>query len=233
MEEVFEKRVSRAVDSGEIEEARALRSLVRAANCHFLELPSEEFVEFIRSSSYREILRVAIDLGHAGLAEGALLMESFLVEHEDDPAANVSHLLGVDRTRLYRGVTPSYSPLYPAEAAWRGRDDRRAAAVFEELVVLYRENGMQLASSASERPDYIGVQLEFVARMIDRLIAALEHGSFGEAQACDEAVVRFAQQHLDWFASFARDDLAKPETDFYRGHLLFVQSLCAILAQGV
>lgn len=233
MEETLEKHANLAADSREIEEARALRSLVRAANRHFLELPSEEFVEFIRSSSYRRVLRAAIGLGHDGLAEGASLMESFLVEHESDSAASVSHLLGVDRTRLYRGVTPGYSPLYPAEAAWRGKDDRRAAAVFEELVVLYRENGMQLASSASERPDYIGVQLEFVVRMIDRRIAALEHGSFGEAQACDEAVMRFSQQHLDWFSSFVQDDLAKPETDFYRGHLLFVQSLCDILAQGI
>lgn len=91
---------------------------------------------------------------------------------------------------------------------------------------------MRLAHNASERPDYIGVQLDFVAFMIDRRVAALKRGSFAEAQACDEAVVRFSQRHLDWFALFAQSELAKPETDFYRGHLLFVQSLCDILAQG-
>ena len=167
----------------------------------------------------------ALDAQARLLVEGTRLMLAFVDAHDADGVDALMQTLGVDRTRLYRGVTPGYSPPYPAEGVWLGQDDRRAARLFEELTVLYRENGVQMAHDANERPDYIGVQLEFVRHMLSRQIEALERGDEDAASACAEAVASFAEKHLAWLPAFIEKARPMAETDFYRGHLMMLEGV--------
>jgi len=47
------------------------------------------------------------------IASGAKLMESYLEATQGDKPAQLAEKLGVDRTRIYRGLSPSYGPPPP------------------------------------------------------------------------------------------------------------------------
>lgn len=210
-------------------EYRALATLIQAISCHFQALPDEAFVAHVRSEPFRFVLQTLKEEGSGALPQGAALMDSFIEETATVPTQDLSRMLGVDRTRLYRGVTPVYSPPYPAEAVWRKMEDRRAAQLFEELNRIYRSQGMEMTRDAMERPDYLGTQLEFLGRLADCAAEASARNDGVSVSALDEALTSFAQNHLRWLPAFIEEAAPRAETDFYRGHLLMLSGLRSLL----
>ena len=75
-----------------------------------------------------------------------------------------------------------------------------------DLAAFYRAFGMQVADAASERPDHIGMELEFMSVLTAREAFAIEH-QLDEAQfsVCLDAQKKFLREHLGrWAPSFAR-----------------------------
>lgn len=211
-----------------VAQLEAEATLVRLMSMHFMELPDTSFVAKLREGPFEETLRiVASDRdGDEGIKEGARLMAGFLSDSAEMTDEDLRVVLGVDRTRLYRGVTPQYSPPYPAEAVWRGLEGQQAAEFVERLVEEYRASGFALQEGSNERPDYFGIELEFVRTLCLEEREALGANELSRASAVSQARGEFCERHLVWAAAFA--DAAAPyaQTDFYRGHLKMLASYC-------
>jgi TorA maturation chaperone TorD len=149
-------------------------------------------------------------------------MENFLKETQAEAPDRLSEKLGVDRTRLYRGLSPNYGPPPPYEMVWsKTWQDVRLLSV---LAATYRENDLQPSEDVHERQDYLGVELDFIHILAEREAAAWEAGSTGRAQSLLETQKTFFKEHLQpWVNFFIKSAFEYVKTDFYQGHLLMMR----------
>ncbi len=208
-------------------EARATFSSLLSV--HFLNIPDKDFVPRLRSRQFIAWLeQLAGETGvQPQIAEGASLMHRFLLATWDQPAEQLVQTLGVDRTRLYRGVSPVYGPPPPYEAEWVPAP-QGTSALLQQIAGLYHAGGLVQAPDSNERLDYIGIQLGYLKQL-----AAVEAGHWqaGDAgQACQVYSLQksFFLEHLArWVPDFVEKALTYAQTDFYRGHLLMLRGFIA------
>jgi DMSO reductase family type II enzyme chaperone len=83
-----------------------------------------------------------------------------------------------------------------------------------DLAAFYRAFGLEVADKAAERPDHIGMELEFMSVLAARDAYAHEHQLDEEQlQLCREAQKKFLREHLGrWSPAFSRR-LARAATD--------------------
>lgn len=83
-----------------------------------------------------------------------------------------------------------------------------------DLAAFYRAFGLEVADGAAERPDHIGMELEFMSVIAAKEAYAHAHGFDDERCAlCREAQKKFLREHLGrWVPGFARR-LARAATD--------------------
>jgi len=217
----------------ELEEiARARASFWAFLNVHFTTLPDITFVERLRASEFSAALDAVTDEAAEAdvapdMAAGASLMRDYLHSVAGTKAKALAEQLGVDRTRLYRGVAPNYGPPPPCEAVWCGRSND-TPAVLQEIAKIYAGNGMAISPDARERLDYIGVELEYQARLATREAEAWDAGDEPAARTLLKQQVEFLGLHLaQWVPAFIEKALTMAETDFYRGHLLMLRGFLA------
>ncbi len=203
--------------------AKSRAAFYSLLNVHFTVLPDAEFVGRIRDSDFTSVLDSLVnDESLAkGIAQGAALMRDYVNKTRGDQAAKLSEKLGVDRTRLYRGVAPGYGPPPPYESVWSGSG--QGTAVLQAIAAVYREAGLARSPDATERIDYIGVELDFMREMALREAAAWESGARDAADQSLKAQYSFVNEHLQWIPAFVDKALEQVETDFYKGHLLLLR----------
>ena len=203
------------------EAARARAAFCAFLNVHFTTLPDLGFVERIRSQEFTSVLEALAgnpDV-EGELAAGASAMLSFIRSNTDTAANQLSDTLGVDRTRLYRGVSPTYGPPPPYEAVW-AKGVTNVAGVLQVIAGIYRQNGVSVAPEATERADYIGIELDFVRVLASREAEAWGANDAATARALLAEQSAFLTRHLaGWAPDFIEKALTMAETDFYRGHL--------------
>lgn len=75
-----------------------------------------------------------------------------------------------------------------------------------DLAAFYRAFGLEVADSAAERPDHLGMELEFMGVLAAKEAYALEHQLDDESGAlCRDAQRKFLREHLGrWTPAFAR-----------------------------
>ena len=86
------------------------------------QLPDERFVSGMFGQEFAGFLAALIDADDLPeeVRSGAGLMKKFIGESKDIPADELKTKLGVERTRLLRGVKPGYGPLPPYESVYCG-----------------------------------------------------------------------------------------------------------------
>ena len=203
-----------------IDPDRARASFYAFLGLHFLELPDPSFISVLRSKEFGTTLK-ELTLGkdvHPEIAEGASLMQAYLDGAKALDAAELAQRLGVDRTRLYRGVSPHAGPTPPYEALWI--TEGREGSVLQELAGIYARAGFALKTDVHERLDYIGIQMNYMERLVMNEIAGLEAGDGQLVCVTQDCEREFLWNHLGrWAPKFALSALGHAETDFYRGHL--------------
>jgi TorA maturation chaperone TorD len=209
--------------------AQARASFCALLNVHFVTLPNVEFVQQIRSPEFDAMLEA---LGKDGtlpsdISQGTVCTRNYVQSTLAVDAVQLAENLGVDRTRLYRGVSPYYGPPPPYEAVW-SKDATQITAVLQALSVLYQEAGVTLSPGLSERADYAGVELAYLLQLAQQELAAWKGGTKEQARGLVEKQLRFVRDHLGaWLPAFIERALAEAKTDFYRGHLLMLRGFLA------
>jgi TorA maturation chaperone TorD len=200
--------------------ARARAAFYAFLSVHFTTLPDAAFVERMRSQEIASMLKsLANDESVAGeIAAGAIQMGAFLKQTQSEAADRLAEKLGVDRTRLYRGVTPQYGPPPPYEMVWS--KTKPDVSLLTELAEIYRNKGLAIAPDAKERLDYIGVEMDYMGELSRKEASAWEAGDFDTASELLQAEHAFLSQHLgSWTPAFFEKAMGYAETDFYKGHL--------------
>jgi TorA maturation chaperone TorD len=204
--------------------AKARASFYAFLNIHFTELPDESFMTALRNQAFDSVLK-ELELSekvHPEIPVGASLMRAYLDSAKDLGDKEIVNRLGMDRTRLYRGVSSHHGPTPPYEALWIGEGGE--SSVLQEIAGIYARNGFTVKADLQERLDYIGVQLNYMECLVISEISAREAEDEGLIQKALGQERNFLENHLaKWVPNFVLSALGHAQTDFYRGHLHMIQ----------
>jgi TorA maturation chaperone TorD len=161
------------------------------------------------------------------LVQGLSEMAAFIDDTKDQSEEEVEQRLGVDWTRLFRGISPNYGPTPPYEGVYQG-GQRDPVEVLRLINAIYHENGVTIGEESPNRPDYIGLELDFLRFLAEREAEAWEQEEEGLAQSYAEKGRAFFQEHLGaWAWKFCDHALEHARTDFYRGFLRLTKGVMA------
>jgi TorA maturation chaperone TorD len=201
----------------------------RAAICSFLNiplitLPDATFVERMRNGDVNSLLEILDQSADADVAMGASLMSAHIDKTRSEDPLLLAETLGVDRTRLYRGVSPSYGPPPPYETVWTRSHQGKGESVLPALVELYIQMDLAPSAQANDRVDYVGVEMDFLCELALREAAAWQSNTPEVAMEMLQNQQAFIGQHLgEWVPFFVKEALQWVQTDFFRGHLLLLR----------
>lgn len=206
---------------------KARASFYAFVNIHFTHLPDTHFINNVRNEEFRGTLDdlKQNDQVHTGIANGAALMQTFLSSTVDLTVEELKEKLGVDRTRLYRGISPNIGPPPPYEALWMGNHSD-STELLQKIAGIYNMGGFRLHVDTNERLDYIGLELDFMEQLIQKEISARETVHTAEVRSMIGIEENFLRGHLgQWVPKFIAKALKYSDTDFYRGHMHMLNGL--------
>ena len=181
----------------------------------FLERPGPKLFAVLGAPEFKSNVEKAVEAAENGLLrEGWRLIKNYGTKRDlSSPKTKLE--LAVDFTRLFRGVRPGYGPPPPYESVWRG-EGRVMGRFTEEVLRLYFSTGV-VPDLSEELPDYLGVELNFMARL------AFKEASEGGENSCQGNGWRgwqkkFLENHLwPWVPKYLKAMREEACTDFYRG----------------
>jgi TorA maturation chaperone TorD len=184
--------------------------------------PDIDFVKTLRGSStyFVNDLAKRVDLpGEVTL--GMREMADFAKAAEGKPDAQVEQELAVEWTRLFRGLSPQFSPIPPYEGAYivSGISDNE---ILLSVTQFYRESGFAVGEEYQDRLDFIGMEINFLGHMAEVEAQAWESGNFEQAQFYQDKSLEFLDEHLGlWAEKFLSIAIERANTGFYKGFLHF------------
>jgi putative dimethyl sulfoxide reductase chaperone len=184
----------------------------------FNQRPDTELVNNIKAMEldfFNQFLG-GVDL-NSDVKEGLIKISVFVEQIKDQPKKTVEQSLLVDWTRLFRGLQPGYGPKPPYEGVYLGENENDFKAL-ERVARFYIKHGVTPAENAGNRPDYIGLELDFLCYLCEQQAEAWEKGDEGQAFNFQLAEHEFLKDHLGrWGAIFCARVIEEARTDFYRG----------------
>jgi TorA maturation chaperone TorD len=162
------------------------------------------------------------------IEQGLQEMASFIDSTQDWQAEEVEQELAVEWTRLFRGVSPGYGPPPPYEGVYN-KGAGSPSDVLQAIMQTYHEFGVDVDDKAGNRPDYFGIELDFLRHLNQRESEAWAQGQQQEALRYQAAQSEFLSNHLGrWAEEFSDRALEQTKTDFYRG---FIRLTCGVLKE--
>jgi putative dimethyl sulfoxide reductase chaperone len=211
-------------------ESPAAAAAARARAYSFLALlcnqrPNAELIGRLRVVGVEGFLRMAKgQLDNALVHQGLEEIAAFVAEAGEQSDAEVEELLAVDWTWLFRGVRPGYGPPPPYEGVHLGGDPLRA---LQAVSSVYRQYGVApAADSGANRPDYIGMELDFLRFLCEQQVAAHEKGDEEGIEQWLKAEAAFLHNHIGkWASAYCQKAIGAARTSFYRGTLRLVEGM--------
>ena len=151
----------------------------------------------------------------ADYAQRAELIGSYL----DDPGFNARTDLAVDYTRVFlaAGIATGEAA-FPYESVYTSPEHLIMQQARDEVVAVFRSEGVDRLSELAEPEDHIAFELEFMALLCQRQLEALAKGDARRERELQNKQVAFLDNHLlNWVPAFCDDVDHYASTDFYRG----------------
>lgn len=207
-----------------VAQARTRAGLCTLVGAHFTMLMDDHFVDEIRRPAYRSFLaELSTDEGGGEeMATGAARMLDFIGLTLADHRSDLATRLGVERTLLFRGVSPQNGPPPPYEAVWcLGRSE---FDLLQEISAIYQQSGFRQSPNVHERQDYIGMELDYLCALASCEANAWESEAFDLAKKMMLSQHAFLADHLStWAPAFIEKALTYARTDFYTGQLMLLR----------
>jgi len=125
--------------------------------------------------------------------------------------------LGVDRTRLYRGLKRGYGPPPPYESVYQDSHTVMAGSALQ-VKKAYSDRGYLPPPIGNEPPDYVGIELDFLRFLCSAEAAAWRSRDKNKAQEYMNTEYDFINNHVvSWIPRFYDEVLTHAREDFYRG----------------
>lgn len=158
-------------------------------------------------------------------APGCSRMRGFLDEHEDCSLDELVRLLAVDWTLAFRGVNPASGPRPPYAGAWLS-DDGTGVDLMLAVNTVYVEEGLGSGGGHLNRFDYLGVEIEFLAYLAEKL-----DDPQCESELVAAKIVDFEERFiLSWLARYRSQVEEKCQTEFWKGFLELLEAVLRDLA---
>ena len=133
------------------------------------------------------------------------------------PAATGSDAMDYTRTFIGAGVD-GHAAAYPFESVYTSKDRLLRQDARDEVLALYRSEGLNKSGFWKDEEDHVAVELEFEAVLCDRAAEALGAGDEDRAVELFKTQRGFLEGHLlNWVPALTADMRRFAKTDLYRG----------------
>jgi len=193
----------------------------------YSERPREGVVKRLKVPEFIHTLKGALSEENNGMNEGLKTLELFINSIKDLPETEVAENLAVDFTRLFRGIKRDYGPPPPYESVYRG-EGRVMGEWTQEVLKKYRdaEIGMDISG---ELPDYIGIELKFIALLCYKEAEAWRDSAITRASKFLKQEQRFMDEHLqEWIPEFCNLIGEESRSSFYKGVALLTKEFLKV-----
>ena len=163
----------------------------------------------------------------SNIKQGLTELSEFTQETTKMPASETALMLAKDWTRLFRGVSPGYGPAPPYEGLYMSNDEL-GLDIIQAVNHWYLENAVGVDSDHPDRPDYLGLELDFVRHLSELEARAWEEGDEKVATDYFQRRALFITEHIaPWVSRFCKEAKPYAKTGFYRGLIKIIQGAIA------
>jgi TorA maturation chaperone TorD len=164
-----------------------------------------------RSATYRLLARLTLAEVDDGLARALSDVPVFGEALTASGGLDALQALRVEYTRTFLMNVHPYESVYLDESAML--NTARSSSVLQH----YRRHGLDPSDAAAGSPDHLGLELEFMASLIDQEAAARAAGDIDAADALKDEQVHFLQEHLlQWGPILGRLLAETAQSPFYQ-----------------
>jgi len=153
---------------------------------------------------------------------GVTEISDFLNETSHQKEEEVVSNLAVDWNRLFRGVSPGFGPTPPYEGLYL-EDSANGSELLMQLIRIYNQAFLSNSKFKPDRPDYLGIELEFLKHLAEKEIAAWKALEPDAIQRDSILFKIFFEEHPKrWVNKYCNAALSASNTKFYQGviHIL-------------
>jgi TorA maturation chaperone TorD len=209
------------MESPMIEDLKEERQILSLLKHIFLKEPAKEFLQELG-----EINIVTeendIDKGLNLIAHSVRANKDRLDEYAED--------LAVEFARLFIG--PKNPPAIPYASFYLSELRAIMTDITIDVRKKYLEAGMAVKDLYSMPEDHIGIELEFISYLTEKIIDLYEKGERGEASRLFELRNKFKDEHMaSWAPLFADKILSFTNDNFYRGSAIMLKGLISLIPQ--
>ncbi|MDO5530899.1 molecular chaperone [Sutterella sp.] len=153
------------------------------------------------------------ETGSEKLDRGYRALEAWLAAPGEDPVED----LAVDYARVFIGAgIQGKEAAYPFESVYTSPQGLVMQDAWEKVCALYRAHGLGRPEHCDVHEDHIGLELDFMTRLIDEALAAGEKGDEGALLGSLAEQKVFIETHLlNWIHGFLSDVRKYAESPFY------------------
>lgn len=160
-------------------------------------------------------MRYPVKTGNDLMDKGYYEIAKYLSNAWVDPLLELS----VDHSKAFLGSgIDAHCAAYPYESVYTSEKRLLMQDARDEVLAIYRANGLDKAESWKVGEDHIAVELEFMRILNRRAARALEGGDMDKAFSRISTQRNFLNDHIAvWVPVFTEDVRRFAETLFYRG----------------
>jgi TorA maturation chaperone TorD len=222
------KKSNPGVPPAVIEDAQSRAGIYGFLGTLYNQRPDVDLVRRLRTVGIDSFVRMSQEEGASpDLIQGLSEMAQYIEATSDEPEEELEQSLGVDWTRLFRGINPNYGATPPYEGIYKD-SYRDPLEVLKQVNAIYHENGVTIGEDSPNRPDYIGLELDFLRYLAEREAEAWDQEEEELALNYAEKARAFFEGHLgDWVWKFCDHAQEHARTDFYKGFLRLTKGVMA------
>lgn len=162
-----------------------------------------------------QAMKFPASTGNKAMDQGYREMAGYLAHAG---AASLTEL-AVDYVRAFIGHgIDGHAAAYPFESVYTSPKRLMMQAARDEVLALYRSEGVDKAPDWKDGEDHVALELEFMGTLATRAAQALRKGDAAEAARLLEVQRAFVENHLHaWLPTFTRDVGLFAKTGLYQG----------------
>ena len=191
----------------------------------YLQIPDADLVNSLLSNQSSQILNILSsgpELSNE-MTQGLGEMREFIEKAKEISKNKLQEELAVDWTKLFRGVKPGYGPRPPLESIYLD-SPTETGDVMSEIADEYSRAEANLNPRTADRPDYIGMELDFLRLLTEKEALMWKSGNREYAVRYLRQQKSFLDQHvMRWVPSFCDAASDHTSTSFFKGVIHFTR----------
>lgn len=206
----------------EILEARELTYRIISAG--FIKTPSADLLKLTISERLFDFFPLEIDAEQ--FQQGLTQLKQWCSQIKDDRLEDILGQLKADYNRLFVGPNHLLAP--PWESVYLTEERLTFDQITLDVREFYRRHDLEFVLLNKEPDDHFGVELEFMAELINRQLQHMKKGQVDEASHLVKEQDDFLREHLtQWTPHFTQSVIESAQTDYYQGLALLARDFIA------